>query len=135
LCRIGLDLQVPALLVMERKLGQADDYVPVAPSSVVLEPIYRSIDVLGAGGERLTDNCDVPMISAVGRLQVGHTVRDLGRGGWVSNKSYAKVSHIRPLPSRVRFKPPRAGSRLDMPASQIMYSGQLLTRTRTLFVG
>ena len=127
---------MPAFLVVEWKLGQADDHVPVALASMVLQPIHRSIDVLGTGGERLTDNRDVPGVAAVGRLQVGHALRDLGRGGWISNESYANVSHVRPLPSRVRSNPESMTTiGLEMLSCQIVDWGQLLTRTRTLLVG
>ena len=61
-------------MVVEWKFGQADDEVPVLLASLVLQPTHRGLDVLGAGGERLTHDGDVPRVAAVERAQVGHAV-------------------------------------------------------------
>ena len=44
--RVGLDQQVPAVVVAKRKLGQADDEVPFVLTSLVPEPRHRGVDVL-----------------------------------------------------------------------------------------
>ena len=84
---IGLDQQVPALVVVEWKFGQADSMLPVSLASLVLQPTHRSLDILGASGERLTHHGYVSRLAAVERAQVGHPSCDLGRRGWIRHES------------------------------------------------
>lgn len=84
---IGRDQQVPAVVVVEGKLSQPDNQIPVTLASLVLQPTQRDLDVLRAGGERLTQDGHVPRVAAVARAQIGHAARDLGRRGWISHES------------------------------------------------
>ena len=75
------------------------------------------------------------VVATVGRLQVGHAPRDLGRGGWISNESHTNVSMFARYPAGFRSNPKLTATGLEMLSCQIVDWGQLLTRTRTLLVG
>ena len=87
--RVGLDQQVAAVVVAERKLGQADHEVPAVLASVVPQPRHRGVDVLATGGERLAHHLDVPGVAilAARRVEVADPARDLGGRGRVGHKA------------------------------------------------
>ena len=106
--RVGLDQQVPAVVVAKRKFGQADDEVPFVLASLVLQPPQRGVDVLGTGGERLAHDLDVPGVAilAVRRVEVAHPARDLGGRGRVGHKADVDRLHASNLPTAPAQKPP-----------------------------
>ena len=87
------------MLVVERELGQADDDIPALLPSMLLQPAHRGLDVLGAGGERLAHNGDVPPVAAIERAQVGHASCDLGRRGWISHEPDVNGLHCCSVPA------------------------------------
>ena len=99
--RVGLDQQVPAVVVAKRKLGQTDDEVPVVLASLVVQPRHRGVDVLGTGGERLAHDLDVPgaAILAARRVEVTDPVRDLGGRGRVGHQADMDRLHPSQLPT------------------------------------
>src|SRR4029078_5043514 len=97
---IGLHHQMLAIVVMEWKLGQADNEVPVSMTGLLLQPGNGGLDVLRAGGERLTHDGDVPRLGAVGRAQVRHTACNVGRRGWISHDSDTDRLHAGSVPAR-----------------------------------
>ena len=88
-----------AIVVMEGKLGQADNDVPVSMAGLLLQTSYRGLDVLRAGGERLTHDGDVPRVHAVGRAQVRHTACNVSRRGWISHDSDTDRLHVGSVPA------------------------------------
>ena len=88
--RVGLDQEVTAVVVVERKLGQTDHEVPFVLSSLVPQPRHRGVDVIGTDGERLAHDLDVPSVTttlAARRVEVAHPARDLGGRGRVGHKT------------------------------------------------
>jgi hypothetical protein len=100
--RIGLDQQVPALVVVERQFGQADHEVPVLLARPALKPVHGGVDILGASRERLAHDRDVPGVAAVGRPEIAQPPGDLGRGGRISDETDAKGVHENRVPIESR---------------------------------
>ena len=97
--RVGLDQQVPPVVVVERKLGQTDHDVPLVLARLVPQPIHRGLDVLAPGGERLAHDLDVPRrVLAVRRVEVADLARDRGGCGWVSHQADTDRLHFGTLP-------------------------------------
>ena len=94
--RVGVDEQVPATFVAKRELGESDDDVPFAPTSLVLQPAQRGLDILGPDGERLAQDFHVPVAASVTArwLEVTHPARDLGRCGGVGHEADLDQVHL-----------------------------------------
>src|SRR4051794_18020949 len=84
---------------MDWKFGQADNEIPVSLASMVLQSAHRGLDVLGAGGEGLAHDGDVPRVAAVERAQVGHASCDFGRRCWISHESDTDGVHMGSVPT------------------------------------
>jgi hypothetical protein len=104
--RVSFDEEVAAVVVAKRKLGQPHDEVPLMLVSLVPQTRQRGVDVLGTGGERLTEDLDVPgaVMLAIRWVEVLDPMRHLGGRGRVSHETDVDGLHCPNVPTALALK-------------------------------
>jgi hypothetical protein len=99
---VSSDQQIPTVvLVAQRKLGQADNDVPVMRASVLSQPRHRGLDVFAIIRERRADNVNVPGVVIVARrwAQVAQPPGDVSGCRRVGDQADVNGRHLRTLPA------------------------------------